>query len=110
MAFKNDVLCRKFENNTGDEITWQMILPKVLRKTVMKKLHDKVTGGHLGKKKMLSRVTARFYWHQLRSEIESWCQTCDICARRKMSQGKVKAPMKQYIVGEQLERIVETCN
>ncbi|VDI14169.1 Hypothetical predicted protein [Mytilus galloprovincialis] len=32
LEFKNGILCRKFENIPGDEIIWQIVLPKALKK------------------------------------------------------------------------------
>lgn len=57
------MLCRKFENDVGDEIIWQLIVQKTLRKIFMEQLHNGVTAGHLGIRKTLERVSARFYWY-----------------------------------------------
>ncbi|CAG2195151.1 unnamed protein product [Mytilus edulis] len=105
LEFRNGILCRKYENIPGDEITWQIVLPKALKKVVMEQLHNNITSGHLGIKKTLARVTNRFYWYGLRSDVEHWCKTCDICASKKAPQRKAKAPMKQYNVGAPLERV-----
>ncbi|CAG2189090.1 unnamed protein product [Mytilus edulis] len=82
LEFRNGILCRKYENIPGDEVTWQIVLPKALKKVVMEQLHNNITSGHLGIKKTLARVTNRFYWYGLRSDVEHWCKTCDICASR----------------------------
>ncbi|CAG2248426.1 unnamed protein product [Mytilus edulis] len=105
LEFRNGILCRKYENIPGDEVTWQIVLPKALKKVVMEQLHNNITSGHLGIKKTLARVTNRFYWYGLRSDVEHWCKTCDICASKKAPQRKAKAPMKQYNVGAPLERV-----
>ena len=105
MYVKNNILFRKFENEPGKETICQIVLPKTLRKFVLKQVHDSVTGGHLGITKTLSKVTSRFFWHKMRKNVEVWCKTCDLCASRKMPQKKPKAPMKQYNVGAPLERV-----
>ena len=102
---KNNILFRNFENESGKETIWQIVLPKALRKFVLKQVHDSVTGGHLGITKTLSKVTSRFFWHNIRKDVEVWCKSCDLCASRKMSQKKPKAPMIQYNVGAPLERV-----
>jgi hypothetical protein len=99
---KNNILFIKFENESGKETICQIVLPKALRKFVLKQVHDSVTGGHLGIAKTLSKVTSRFFWHKMRKNVEVWCKTCDLCASRKMPQKKPKAPMKQYNVGAPL--------
>ena len=102
---KNNILFIKFENESGKETICQIVLPKALRKFVLKQVHDSVTGGHLGIAKTLSKVTSRFFWHKMRKNVEVWCKTCDLCASRKMPQKKPKATMKQYNVGAPLERV-----
>ena len=101
----NKILYRKFESDSGKDIIWQILLPKDLGPFVFKHLHDSVTCGHLGIKKTLSKVNNRFFWHKMRSDVENWCKSCDVCASRKMPQKKPKAPMQQYNVGAPLERV-----
>ncbi|CAC5405111.1 unnamed protein product [Mytilus coruscus] len=105
LEFKNGILCRKFENISGDEIIWQIVLPKALKRAVMEQLHNNITSGHLWIKKTLAGVTNRFYSCGLRSDVEQWCKTCDICASKKTPQRKANAPIKQYNVGAPLERV-----
>ena len=38
------------------------------------------------------------FWHKMRSDVENWCKSCDVCASRK-------APFQQYNVGVPLERV-----
>ena len=102
---KNNILFRNFENESSKETIWQIVLPKALRKFVLKQVHDSVTGGHLGITKTLSKVTSRFFWHKMRKDVEVWCKTCDLCASRNMPQKKPKASMKQYNVGAPLETV-----
>jgi hypothetical protein len=102
---KNNIPFRNFKNESGKEAIWQIVLPKALRKFVLKQVHDSVTGGHLGITKTLSKVTSRFFWHKMRKDVEVWCKTCDLCASRKMPQKKPKASRKQYNVGAPLERV-----
>jgi hypothetical protein len=45
---KNNIPFRNFKNESGKEAIWQIVLPKALRKFVLKQVHDSVTGGHLG--------------------------------------------------------------
>lgn len=102
---KDGVLCRKWENNTGNNITWQIVIPQKLRPSILQQLHNSVTGGHLGIKKTLSKVRQRYFWYGLRKFVEQWCRTCDICASKKSPSQRPKAPMKQYNVGAPMERI-----
>lgn len=92
MYFKNNILYRKFENESGKETIWQIALPKALRKFVLKQVHDSVTGGHLGITKTLSKVTSRFFWHKMREDVDIWCKTCDLCGAEKFPKRNLKHP------------------
>ncbi|CAC5369319.1 unnamed protein product [Mytilus coruscus] len=102
---RDGILCRKWESERGDNVTWQKVIPENLKECVLKQLHNSVTGGHLGIKKTLSKVRQRFFWFGVRKYIENWCSKCDVCASRKRPNRKPKAPMRQYNVGAPLERV-----
>jgi hypothetical protein len=105
LEIKNDILYHKFENDVGDKITWQIVMPTKLRKTVLKQLHDVPIAGHLGVKKTLMKVRSRYFWFGLRRDVENWISKCDVCASRKPPHRKPKAPMKVYYVGVPMERL-----
>ena len=105
LVIRNDILCHKFENNVGNKITWQILLPSSLRKTVLNELHNVPTAGHLGVKKTLMKVRSRYFWYGLRRDVEYWISKCDICASRKGPSRKPKAPLKLYSVGVPMERL-----
>ncbi|CAG2219665.1 Retrovirus-related Pol polyprotein from transposon 17.6,Retrovirus-related Pol polyprotein from transposon 412,Transposon Ty3-G Gag-Pol polyprotein,Transposon Ty3-I Gag-Pol polyprotein [Mytilus edulis] len=102
---RDGILCRKWESEKGDKVTWQKLIPENLKESVLKQLHNSFTGGHLGIKKTLSKVRQRFFWFGIRKYVENWCNKCDICASRKRPNRKPKAPMRQYNVGAPLERV-----
>ena len=105
LEIKENILCRKWESEDGQTITWQIVIPDKLKASVLQQLHDSVTGKHLGVKKTLSKVRHRYLWYGVRKYVEYWCKKCDICDSRKSSPVKPKAPMRQYNVGAPLERI-----
>ena len=46
---KNGIVYRVYHDMVGGgTTTWQVVLPKSLRKYVMSIAHDTITGGHLG--------------------------------------------------------------
>ena len=69
LVMKDGVLYRNWESERGDEITWKLVLPESLRHEVLKQLHDGPTAGHLGVKKTMERVKARFYWCGLHKDV-----------------------------------------
>lgn len=102
---REGVLHRKWEDESGKRITYQLLVPELYRADILKSLHDAVTAGHLGVNKTLSRVRERFYWPSIDSYVKDWCRRCEQCSERKNPSKSYKAPMKLYNVGAPMERI-----
>jgi transposase InsO family protein len=49
-------------------------------------VHDHPLSGHVGKNKMLSRLTPRFYWHKMRRSVTKYIKGC-ACAKTKARKG-----------------------
>jgi hypothetical protein len=73
LEIKENILCRKWESEDGQTITWQIVIPDKLKASVLQQLHDSVTGGHLGVKKTLSKVRHIYFWYDVRKYVEYWC-------------------------------------
>jgi hypothetical protein len=106
LEIKENILCRKWESEDGQTITWQIVIPDRLKASVLQQLHDNVTGRHLGVRKTVSKVRHIYFWYSVRKYVEYWCKKCDICDSRKSSPMRPNAPMRQYNVGAPLERII----
>ncbi|CAI6350058.1 unnamed protein product [Macrosiphum euphorbiae] len=68
----------------------RLIVPKVMRKYVIKKLHST----HLGMTKTVKKANQLFYWPGMKSEIENYIGACNICL--KFSKSKIKEPIKSH--------------
>ena len=55
LLFRNGVLCRKWENDVGDQITNQIVLPDTLRQTALEAHHSHTTASHRGVRKTIKR-------------------------------------------------------
>ncbi|GFW23590.1 retrovirus-related Pol polyprotein from transposon 17.6 [Trichonephila clavipes] len=98
-------LFRREVTYLGHIISWQLILPKSRVSTVLKELHGSPTGGHFGVIKTLQKVRDRFYWNNVRSDVEKCCNTCDPCAARKGPRKRTRGSLQLYNVGAPFERI-----
>ncbi len=105
LKLRDGVLYRVWESPAGDQLVWQLVVPKSLHRDIFRQLHASPTGGHLGLRKRLSRVRERFYWARNYQDIQDWCRSCDVCASRKGPARKPKAPMCQYDIPTAMERI-----
>ena len=46
-----------------------------------------------------------FYWVGRKGDVIVWCQSCEVCQRRKSPVRKFRDPLQQYNVGAPLERV-----
>ena len=63
----------------------KLVIPDddTLKESIFKELHDAPTGGHFGVEKTLESVARRFFWRDLRKDVEEYCRTCPTCQRAK---------------------------
>ena len=54
-----------------------------MREELLTAFHDSPLSGHLGYKKTLAKVEARYYWKNMGVDAQQWVSTCDMCLRRK---------------------------
>ena len=52
---------------------------------ILKKYHDDCTAGHYGVDKTLARISSRYYWHGMRSDVAKHIKVCVECQRYKAS-------------------------
>ena len=56
-----DILCRSFEDSSTGRSHLQQVVPTTLRAKFKKSVHSSTTAAHLGRKKTLEKLRARFY-------------------------------------------------
>ena len=105
ISFRDDELCRRWESESGDRVTYQIVLPESLRETALKAHHNHTTASHRGVNKTLGSLRRRYYWPGLTSQTYRWVTRCHDCRAKKTCGRKRRAPLKQYVVGAPLERI-----
>jgi hypothetical protein len=100
----NQILyCIFIDTETGFEQNL-LIVPLTKRDEIIKYSHDIPSAGHLGLEKSLHRLKQSFYWPGMKEDVHKYITKCDKCACRK-SNTAPKAPMRNYINGEPMERI-----
>lgn len=100
LEIKEGVLYRK--RKEMGRTTFQLVLPKELRATAMKSLHDDM--GHLGIERTTDLLRSRFYWPKMAAEVETKVKTCDRCIRRKAPPQRA-APLVNIQVTRPLELV-----
>ena len=94
-----------FASQDGSSSVLQQVIPEVLRKEVLKNLHEGTMGGHLGIEKTLARLRERFYWPGYHSDTQEWCRNCAHCASRKSPAPKARAPLTSIKTGYPLQLV-----
>ncbi len=90
LVVEKNVLCRNWVDEEGKG-TLQIVVPKFASPAIMKDAHQQV--GHLGIAKTFEMIQRGFYWPGFYKDVETFCKSCEICARNKVVQ-KPRSPMK----------------
>ena len=90
LVVEKNVLCRKWIDEDGKE-TLQIVVPKLASPAILKDAHQQV--GHLGIAKTFEMIQRGFYWPGFYKDVETFCKSCEICARNKVVP-RSRSPMK----------------
>ncbi|CAG2243204.1 Retrovirus-related Pol polyprotein from transposon 17.6,Retrovirus-related Pol polyprotein from transposon 412,Retrovirus-related Pol polyprotein from transposon 297 [Mytilus edulis] len=99
----NDVIIRKFSKMDGTGDYYQCLVPKQLRKNIIFQAHDCILSGHLGSKRTAQKLLQKYYWYNLKEEVNNYIMRCDICEANKFPQKKPKAPLGSLLTGAPLD-------
>ena len=94
LELDNGLLVRRSEDTDNNTVTYQALVPKKARRSVLNYCHDLKTSGHLGVSKTGSRVRQKFYWPGLQADVRSYVAGCEICSKRKGPIPNKRAPMQ----------------
>jgi len=87
---------------TGEKI-WQIVVPKDMQEAVLKAMHGFDRSGHFRVTKTLRHLHQTFNWGRLRHDVEDFCRRCDLFTACKGPQGKSRAQLQQFLVGEPMQ-------
>ena len=96
LKLENGFLYQKFvPANPGSQVTWQLIVPRQQRPLLFQEAPAGATSGHFANKRTLEKLCQLTYWPGMSRDIEEWCRSCDMCAKRWSpgSQSQNRAPM-----------------
>lgn len=105
LIIHDGVLHRKFYKQNLSTDRLQVIVPKVMRKEILRQMHDGIMSGHLGEKRTRNKVQQKFYWYDLRSDVTIYVRQCDICSTIKGPTKKPKAPLGNMSTGAPWDRL-----
>ena len=82
LEFRDRVLCRRWEEESGTRTMYQIILSRILQETALEVHHNHPTASH-GVNKTLGEIRARYYSPGLTSQVKKWVSVCHDCSDKK---------------------------
>jgi transposase InsO family protein len=70
----------------------QLVVPRVMRNTLLQLSHASTFGGHLGPGKLLAKLRPYFHWAGISKDVTQFCESCVECLEAKTAI-HTKAPM-----------------
>ena len=61
----------------------RIVVPAQLQLKILNEFHDNPLSGHLGRNKTLNRVIDKFFWFNMREQVEIYVAACIKCQTRK---------------------------
>jgi len=98
---EGNTLYRNIPHRAGSEdvATLKMCVPKALRETVLKENHDSPAAGHVGSRKTIARLAARYYWPGMHRDTQADVRGCETCIRFKPNQMQMAGKMLTQVPG-----------
>ncbi|KAL1446972.1 hypothetical protein WDU94_014038 [Cyamophila willieti] len=78
LVLEDGVLKRKWESADGKTCNYQILLPRSGIGEVLKEIQGGVSVEHCGVYKVMAKVRYRFYWFNMRRDIEDWCRCVEV--------------------------------
>lgn len=82
---KSNILYKKVKSRKRNASSWRVLVPKDLRKSVLRECHDSLIAAHGGYMKTLNRIKRLYVWENMNKEIERYVKNCDVCKATKSS-------------------------
>jgi transposase InsO family protein len=105
LFIQNNILYKEYHTKDGLSKHIQFMVPDSMKSEVLRLTHNSLLGGHLGQKKTKRKLQQRFYWFEMREDVNVWICKCDICSRMKHNNRKPRAALGDMRVGAPLDRI-----
>ena len=86
----------------GQSKYYQLLIPRSLKKEVLNEVHSGRMDGHFGCRKTLEKVKLKYYWYEMKDDVNNWVLSCDVCASNKTPFKKPKAPLGSLGLGATL--------
>ena len=91
IVLKEEIVTRKYYDETGQIKYHQILLPKHLLKELLQAIHG-TAHRHLGISKMLQEIRQKYYYPSIAKHVKKWVEGCETCARDKRVPNNIITP------------------
>ncbi|KAL0838547.1 hypothetical protein ABMA28_016655 [Loxostege sticticalis] len=92
-------------NPEKDDEDCQLVAPKAEQEKIISAYHDDPIAGHYGVEKTIGRISRRYYWKGMRTQVENYVKTCVNCQRYKPSNLKPAGLLQTTAINQRFEVI-----
>lgn len=82
-----------------------IVLPDGLRARAIESLHDHPLAGHKSVNATVSRMEERFFWPNMRRDVQAYVDTCPVCAQHNSSRPMNQGTLQPLPIGSPWSRV-----
>ena len=76
-----------------DEIECCLVVPAVLKQTLLEHAHGVSTASHFGYRRTYDTIQLKYYWKGMFTDVRNWVLSCEKCNTKKSPIHPLKAPL-----------------
>ena len=69
--------------NRRGQTNWRLVIPNGMRQEILTNNHSEPFAAHLGIKRTYSRISEKYFWKGMYTDVKEWISTCADCAMKK---------------------------
>jgi hypothetical protein len=89
----------------SSEISYQLLVPKILRKEIVKNCHDTFYAAHFGISKTLGGIKKDFHSYKISEDVKFHVRCYAVCGRFRSLSGRPGAALRGCLIGYPVDRI-----
>ena len=89
----------------SSKISYQLLVPKILRKEIVKNWHDTFYAAHFGISKTLDGIKKDLHWYKMSEDVKFHVRCCAVCGRFRSLSGRPGAALQGCLIGHPVDRI-----
>src|SRR5436305_2816441 len=80
--FRTDKQHELYKKPSSKHQTARIVIPRSQKFQTMEENHDDPLAGHFGKKNTLDRLIRKYYWPNMKKDVDDFVESCAECQKR----------------------------